>query len=256
MKAHDKIDPGKAAPTTVRGTKKRGQLATEDFAVNPPSLPRGAIATPPNYFDEFMEYEGRRLQAEDRDIQEDACRDYFQRTSPSKWSFDGWLEYWDLHRPAPVISSDFLNETLYVDESRYLEIEKWAQRLYGDGTEEEKTEDRPRPKIKKRREVATATEEERAAFRAKVRHSRWYSECGAIAGEFIWIGKIYELAVALSEETNLLPFYIRHKDGVEVYRASLADGLFCDKHGKVITHQQLYDGAKSQDIKFEPPTKE
>ena len=130
-------------------------MATKDFAIHPaPKLNKG-LAVPSASF-AFAVEEGRRLLAEDRDKQEDACRDYFRRTSPSAWSFDGWLDYWYLHRPASVIVFDASDEIIYVDESRYLEIEseERAARHIGEAQEEKAPGRKAAPSLTKKEKAA------------------------------------------------------------------------------------------------------
>lgn len=206
MKAHDKIDPGKA--------------------------------TPPNYFDEFMEYEGRRLQAEDRDIQEDACRDYFRRTSPREWSFDGWLDYWDMHRPASVIASDLFDATLHVDESRYLEIEseERAARHIGEAPEE-KT-----PAAPGRKAAPSLTKKEKAAKIAACR-KRLEREHGDViqeAREHGWlIGWKWQEQKALFQwliDTNIAK---RGRRDPHRVTWNIEDGTFEDRAGNPKTKASL-----------------
>lgn len=58
--------------------------------------------------------------AQDKDEQNEACREYLAYTSPAKWSYEGWLDYWRLH--CPVVGMP--DEIMYVDEARFNELRR------------------------------------------------------------------------------------------------------------------------------------
>lgn len=122
--------------------------------------------------------------AQDKDMQNQACRDYLANTSPAAWSYEGWLDYWRLH--SPVVG--YPDEIMYIDEARFQELRRTAARAQGI---EEPGAQEPRPTRKKAQPLTEEQKRERIeecrARIAKMPEYREAVEAGWIKG-FRWTG--------------------------------------------------------------------
>ena len=180
--------------------------------------------------DPFFEYQVERNMAQDKDMQNQACRDYLANTSPAEWSFEGWLDYWRLH--APVV--DFPGEIMYIHEARFEELRRAA--AFAQGIEEPGAPARPA-----RKKAQALTEEERLArimeIRARISQMPEYLEAvekGLLKG-FQWQGSTYG-------GTYLYKWLI--ESGIARMNGSktmwgVIDGVFEDKQGNPITVNSL-----------------
>lgn len=135
--------------------------------------------------------------AQDKDMQNQACRDYLANTSPAAWSYEGWLDYWRLH--SPVVG--YPDEIMYIDEARFQELRRAAARAQG--VEEPGAQE---PRAAAASIMEAQLDNEQAAFREKVLQSEWYAECikqGEILPGLIWEGTLEELVRGLSDCVGL-----------------------------------------------------
>lgn len=186
------------------------------------SLPQSILNDP------FFEYQVERSMAQDKDMQNQACRDYLANTSPAEWSFEGWLDYWRLH--APVV--DFPGEIMYIHEARFEELRRAA--AFAQGIEEPGAPARPA-----RKKAQALTEEERLArimeIRERIRQMPEYQE----AEQCLWIKDFHwqETYPYGSIAQWLIDKGIVIQKG-QTYRwkqSLIVDGLFLDKAGNPIT---------------------
>ena len=189
--------------------------------------------------DPFFEYQVERNMAQDKDMQNQACRDYLANTSPAEWSFEGWLDYWRLH--APVV--DFPGEIMYIHEARFEELRRAA--AFAQGIEEPGAPARPA-----RKKAQALTEEERLArimeIRARISQMPEYLE----AVEKGWLKGFQWQRVTYGPYLYqwLIESGIACKRG-SITRWGVIDGVFEDKQGNPIT----VDSLSSMQSQYERP---
>lgn len=181
--------------------------------------------------DPFFEYQVERNMAQDKDMQNQACRDYLANTSPAEWSFEGWLHYWRLHEPGPAFPG-MPEEIMYINEARFEELRRAA--AFAQGIEEPGVPARPA-----RKKAQPLTEEERRArimeIRERIRQMPEYQE----AEQCLWIKDFHwqETYPYGSIAQWLIDKGIVIQKG-QTYRwkqSLIVDGLFLDKAGNPIT---------------------
>lgn len=167
--------------------------------------------------------------AQDKDMQNHACRDYLANTSPAEWSFEGWRHYWRLH--TPVV--DMPDEIMYIDEARFEELRRAA--AFAQGIEELGAPARPA-----RKKAQPLTKEERRArimeIRERIRQMPEYQEAvdnGWIKG-FQWQRVTYGPYL----HQWLIESGIAQKRGSKTMWGVI-DGVFEDKQGNPITTNSL-----------------
>ena len=189
----------------------------------PSSLPQSILNDP------FFEYQVERMMAQDKDMQNQACRDYLANTSPAEWSFEGWLDYWRLH--APVV--DFPGEIMYIHAARFEELRRAA--AFAQGIEEPGAPARPA-----RKKAQPLTPEKQRArimeIRARISQMPEYLaavEKGLLKG-FQWQRVTYGPYL----HQWLIQSGIARKRG-SITRWGVIDGVFEDKQGNPITVNSL-----------------
>ena len=190
------------------------------------SLPQSILNDP------FFEYQVERSMAQDKDMQNQACRDYLANTSPAEWSFEGWLHYWRLHEPGPAFPG-MPEEIMYIHEARFEELRRAA--AFAQGIEEPGAPARPA-----RKKAQALTEEERLArimeIRERIRQMPEYLE----AVEKGWLKGFQWQRVTYGPYLHqwLIESGIACKRG-SITRWGVIDGVFEDKQGNPITVNSL-----------------
>ena len=191
------------------------------------SLPQSILNDP------FFEYQVERSMAQDKDMQNQACRDYLANTSPAEWSFEGWLHYWRLHEPGPAFPG-MPEEIMYIHEARFEELRRAA--AFAQGIEEPGAPARPA-----RKKAQALTEEERLArimeIRERIRQMPEYLEAveKGLLKDFQWQGDTYG-------GSYLYQWLIESGIACErgsIIRWGVIDGVFEDKQGNPITVNSL-----------------
>ena len=191
------------------------------------SLPQSILNDP------FFEYQVERNMAQDKDMQNQACRDYLANTSPAEWSFEGWLDYWRLHEPGPAFPG-MPEEIMYIHEARFEELRRDA--AFAQGIEEPGAPARPA-----RKKAQALTEEERLArimeIRERIRQMPEYLEAveKGLLKDFQWQGDTYG-------GSYLYQWLIESGIACErgsIIRWGVIDGVFEDKQGNPITVNSL-----------------
>lgn len=183
------------------------------------------------------EIEARRLSVKNQDEENEACRKYLANTSPSEWSYKGWVAYWLTTGPRDV---HFYFWPHYVDEERFEELKRRERTLLRveaprtDFADEE-------VETASRKELDEALAREKEEVKNLITNSDWYKdpENKDLTKPFFWHGKLEQLAECLRDKVGI-PTRVGRNDKYYC-RWELVDGLFFDKNGKAITEKRFRD---------------